>query len=812
MKKTLRIIALRLSRSWPVMTVVSVLATGLALAWWQFDMLEISDDERSAYDDGVKKFTGKPWFPFGAVKRSEDIIIIAIDDKTFQEVEQLEGLRQRYGSWPYDRVIYADVFEYVHRAGAKQVLFDAILDNPKGDGTGDLALSQTLVEQGIPLSLGFNVTATASPFPKVEAPVNVPLIVKRPSAPPLQTVDAGSAPPDDETFPSDPPEDFPSPTPDALAQADAARSAKAAASLLESAQLYAFPVELKGGLTLSPLPSEAEVTATGDKTGRALPRHPVPTIEVLRRAVSGYGLVLQEEDEDGKMRKTRFAYTDGTNTYVTFPVAAAADAFGADSITLEPGKLTIGPRSYAIDRDGSAWIDYGGPLDERFRSISLIDVLKLKERNQGQALFKDKYVFVAGFALGTGDGGRATPLESAVPGVVKQAATFDNLLHGGFITDAPLWVSVLFSFFICFLSCALVLVVRNVFVDVGWPALLYVGFFLLTGSFLVITHVHVLSAMPGFAGTVASVMAVAWERLFANRERERYKEMFRAYMEEDLVDLMIEGKALPRLDGETRQVTAFFSDIKGFSTVSEQFRADPRGLMTFLNRYLSAVTPALRRHGACIDKYIGDAVVALFGAPIPSTTHALQACKGALAVQAVLAELRAQFAKEGLPDIYTRIGVNTDTLLVGNIGSDDLLDYTAIGDGMNLAARLEAANKNYGTLILIGENTFEAVKADVVAREVDTVKVAGKTIAVRIYELVGLAGAVDEQRLAVIAAYAEALALYRARRFSDALRAFDLVLALDAGDGPSKTLKSRCFQYGLNPPPPDWDGSVALEK
>jgi adenylate cyclase len=204
--------------------------------------------------------------------------------------------------------------------------------------------------------------------------------------------------------------------------------------------------------------------------------------------------------------------------------------------------------------------------------------------------------------------------------------------------------------------------------------------------------------------------------------------------------------------------------------------------------------------------------VALFGAPVQTPTHALQACKGALEVQRVLAELRKEFAAEGLPDIYTRIGINTDTLLVGNIGSDDLLDYTAIGDGMNLAARLEAANKNYDTLILIGQNTYDVVKADVVAREVDTVKVAGKTISTRIYELVGLPGEVTTDTLAALDAYALALALYRNRRFAEAQNAFDRVLALRPSDGPSKTLKSRCFQFSLNPPPPDWDGSVALEK
>jgi adenylate cyclase len=460
-RKALRVISLRFGRNWLVMLGVSFISTALSFVWWNFDLLEISDDERAAYDDGVKKFTGKAWFPWGAVKQSDDIVIVAIDDKTFAEVEKLEGLRQRYGSWPYDRVIYADVFEYLQQAGAKQVVFDAILDNMKGDGTGDLALGETLKEQAIPLTLGFNVSATAPALPKVEAPVNHPPPVKQLRR--LQPLDEPPPPPPgDEQFPAD--EQFPDESAGPVDAGSAADRAEAEARVLSerlaaNAAVYAFPVEVRGDLKLPTLPEQDEVTPTGEKTGRMLAANPVMTIDAVRDAVSGYGLVLQEEDEDGKMRRTRFAYTDGTNTYVTFPVAAAADAFGADKVVIEPGKLTIGPRSYAIDRDGAAWIDYGGKLSDRFPSISLVDVLKLKERKDPGTRFKDKYVFLAGFALGTGDGGRATPLESATPGVVKQAATFDNLLHDGFITDAPLWASVLFTFMMCFLSCALVLVV-----------------------------------------------------------------------------------------------------------------------------------------------------------------------------------------------------------------------------------------------------------------------------------------------------------------------------------------------------------------
>lgn len=240
---------------------VSVLATLISCggSWIYRDQRR----RRSAYDDGVKKFTGKTWFPWGAVKQSDDIIIVAIDDKTFKEIEELEGLRQRYGSWPYDRVIYADVFEYLHQAGAKRIIFDAILDNMKGDGTGNLALGQTLTENAIPLYLGFNVSATARPMPKVETPVNHP---------PLQKVAKALEPvkPDEprRTKRSSPRRSYvggvPAEPGDAgvdpsKAEADAKRQDE---KLAASARVYAFPVEVKGGLTLPPLPEQEEVIAS----------------------------------------------------------------------------------------------------------------------------------------------------------------------------------------------------------------------------------------------------------------------------------------------------------------------------------------------------------------------------------------------------------------------------------------------------------------------------------------------------------------------------------------------------------------------
>jgi adenylate cyclase len=819
MRRALELIRLRLGRSWLLIATHSTLAMIFAGLWWEFDVMEISDDERGAYDDGLKAFTlpkraplkfVQQRFGLGKLVRSEDVMVVALDDGTMEYVAKDEFLSQRYGrNLPFDRIIWADLVTYLSKAGARAIVFDMFMNEPSSNGLGDLAFAKALDSIDTPVILGFTTAVTAKPLPKVEPTTRRP--VGKIPEPPQREVPEGE-------FPEDP-----TPEEKAALEKLAEDNRK-----IWAAKAYSMPVVMKD-LEVSAFPPVHERDKDGQPTGKEFAKYPMPAIPNVLEAADAFGSVTEEEDEDGKLRRTAFAYTDGTNTYPTLPVAALATLEGATEVQIEKGLLTIGKREIRINQDGTAEIHYGGRLADRFTMIPLVNVVHrflqcTKEdqtnvdcaggdisRDAFAAQFKGKVIVVGGIAAGTGDS-KATPLESATPGLVKQAATIDNLLNDQFIIAAPAWASWLFAFFIAALSVSLVLVVRNTFVDIGWPVLLYVGFFAITGSFLVATRIHVLSALPGLAGTVASILATTWERLFARKERERIKELFQNYMEADLVELMVEQKTLPALEGQNLNVTAFFSDIKGFSTFSELLKDRPQELMHLLNRYLSVVTPQLTRQGACIDKYIGDAVVALFGAPVSYTDHPLRACRAALDVQKAIGELREQLRNEGLPDVYTRIGLNTGTMMVGNIGSQQLLDFTAIGDEMNLAARLEGANKNYGTLIMMGPGTYERVRHGVEARELDKVRVAGKNNAVTVYELVGMKGDLSTQAKRVLDLYAQALALYRGRKFTQAKELLGKALEVDQNDGPSKRLLSVCTEYERQPPFPEWDGVSTLEK
>jgi class 3 adenylate cyclase len=298
------------------------------------------------------------------------------------------------------------------------------------------------------------------------------------------------------------------------------------------------------------------------------------------------------------------------------------------------------------------------------------------------------------------------------------------------------------------------------------------------------------------------------------RERERIKETFGKYVAPAIVEDLLRNPQALALGGERRALTVYFSDIKGFTTLSESM--PPEELVRFLNRYLTAMTEAISAAGGIVDKYIGDAVVAFWTRPFHEGNHALAACRAALANQRTVKEVRQTFEREDLRRLEIRIGLSTGEAVVGNIGSNQIRGYTAIGDIVNLGARLEGQNKSYGTGILISEATRALAGDGIVACELDLIRVVGKKQPVRVYELVGLAGEVETDELDAVARFERALARYRERRFEDAL-----ALLGGAGEGASSepettrrrtrrareaALAERCRACLAAPPPEGWDG------
>ncbi len=251
-----------------------------------------------------------------------------------------------------------------------------------------------------------------------------------------------------------------------------------------------------------------------------------------------------------------------------------------------------------------------------------------------------------------------------------------------------------------------------------------------------------------------------------------------------------------------------FSDVRGFTTISEKL--DPTKLSDILNAYLTPMTRIVFETKGTLDKYMGDAIMAFWGAPIELPQHAKQACECALLMMKKLAVICSEFRAQGLPDIDIGIGINTGDMSVGNMGSDIVRSYTVMGDSVNLGSRLEGINKEYGTHIIISQFTFDEVKSEFTCREIDWVRVKGKKEPVRIFELVG-DKTVDQSTVSKLESFQKGFDLYHKAQFQEAMTHFQAACDIDPKDGPSKLYVKRCSYFISEPPPSDWDGVYEMK-
>jgi len=311
---------------------------------------------------------------------------------------------------------------------------------------------------------------------------------------------------------------------------------------------------------------------------------------------------------------------------------------------------------------------------------------------------------------------------------------------------------------------------------------------------------------PFLAGTAALAMTVGYRFVVADREERFLRSSFGLYLAPQVIETMLASEQMPALGGEMRNVTVFFSDIAGFSSFSE--RMTPAALVALMNEYLSAMTDIIERHGGYVDKYIGDSIVAVFGAPLEDRDHARSAVHAALECRARLEELNRDndiFRGERLAH---RIGLNSGEALVGNIGSRRRFNYTVMSDAVNVASRLEGANKYFSTSIMASEMTVALTGETFFWRELDAIRVKGRADPVKIYEPLAAAGQQTAEQAKVAAAYAEGLAFWRARQFDSARQCFDRVADTDP---PSALFSRRARQFAENPPPQDWAPVNVLE-
>ena len=557
---------------------------------------------------------------------------------------------------------------------------------------------------------------------------------------------------------------------------------------------------------------KAERSDSGPVQAAAHPGVKLP-IPVLAQQARGLGVINLSADADGPTRRLPLLGQVQGNLVPHLSLAVARYVLGGSELAMRDDRLQIGDSSVPLDADGNLLIKWHGSLEQTYHAkrYSIGRVLQaFAQQEKGDrpdldaSLFKDKIVFIAGTAAGLYDL-RVTPFSSATPGVLIHMAALDNLLHGQGLQAAPSWFSLSILLLLCLVSAGAFMLFPSYPVKFGVTiglALAYYG--LVAHAFA--GHERWLDLVfPEVALALTFGTAATVEYVTEGKQRRLMRAAFDKYMSSEVVEEIMRNPAAIKLGGEKKEISILFSDIAGFTTISEKM--SPEDLVALLNRYLSAMTTIIKTtHRGNVNKYLGDGIMALFGTPLNDPQHASLACYAALDCQVELARLRQVWKQEGLPEIGARIGINSGPCIVGNMGSEERMEYTVTGDSVNLASRLEGASKYYDTLILIGQRTAELAKNDVEVREIDLLRVKGKKDPVVVFELLARKGQVEEKKRRVIDVYLEGLAAYKVRNFSIACAKFSEAVTLDPSDGPSRVYLDRATNYCQTPPSADWDG------
>ena len=564
------------------------------------------------------------------------------------------------------------------------------------------------------------------------------------------------------------------------------------------------------------------IVMLGEDPRRFLPELPglVGAVPVLGEAAAGLGLVTLTADVDGIVRRVPLVGAVAGQLLPSLALEAIRVATGTDKVFVRSGPsgitdIRLGGVDIPVDEDGRAWVRYGLPDPDQF--VRAADVLTGKvppERLQGHM------VFIGASAAALGDI-KPAPIVGAMPGVEIQASLLQTLVSSS-VLRRP--VEVVRAENLTLLVVGLVLAWTGPFLRAGFlPALLGLAVALGLGvTWYAFRYHQVLvdgSYLAGAFGVLLFWLAMA--RYVREESRRRtIRNAFSRYLSPVMVDRLTSSARALNLGGERRELTILFSDIRGFTTLSERYEQDPEGLTELLSRYFTAMTLIIQENSGTIDKYIGDAIMAFWNAPLPVGQHPRQACLAALRMREGLVELNRALAEEARArggeavPIRIGIGLNTGVCFVGNMGSEQRFNYSVIGDPVNVASRIEGRCKTYGFDIVVGEAT-RAGAPDLAALEIDRVRLMGKTTTTCLFALVGDAEVAAGERFGELAGeHADMLAAYRRRDWEGAMQKLRRCHHLGQPYG----LQDFYEIYGLRialfmtePPPEDWDGSIVAE-
>ena len=524
-------------------------------------------------------------------------------------------------------------------------------------------------------------------------------------------------------------------------------------------------------------------------------------------------------DEDGVQRRAVAVGGWGDLSAASLPLAGAWLASDAPR-RVEAGRVVLGSSTQDLDTHGGFYLNFRGLPNQPYRTVPPGDLIQMgrwledglapeqwpPEGRTRLAQLKDAIV-VYGAHLAGAEDTVSSPLSGKQLGPEYQATILDNLLHGDGRVAVSRRTNATLLLVLCVLAGALGTLVRGR----GWPhlpalALLALLVALAYGLFSAGRVVDLFTPALGLLLTWGGTGVL---RLVTEGRRNKWLEStFSRYVSPDVVEALKKNPALLALGGRRRDLTVLFSDVARFTKISEELGADQ--VVRLLNRYLTTQSEQVMATGGVIDKFIGDAVMAFWGDPLDTPDHALRAIRAALRCQAVLPTLQPLLEELGLKDFHMRIGVNSGPALVGNMGSEERFDYTCMGDTVNLASRLEGANKAFGTRLIVGEATYRMVHDQVLVKRLAELRVVGRKEPVRVYEVLSLREDAGPELSAHVGAFDQA---------HEALRRGDLDAAeghlaeagrLRPGDGATAWLASLAASMRAGAAPFPWDGSVSL--
>jgi adenylate cyclase len=665
---------------------------------------------------------------------------------------------EKLGQWPWPRTRIADLVTELTRLGAVVIAFDAVLSEPDR----------------------LNPAAAAEAFPQLDEETRAKL---------------RSLPSNDQIL------------------ADAIRQSRVV--LGESG----LPEEIAALDKTLPVTGLAML---GEEPQRFMFEFPglLRNVPVLEHAAAGRGLFTIKPERDGIVRRVPMIMLAQGQTMpsLTFEMLRVATGSGTILIKAEKaGIKSLGIKGVQIptDHNGQLWVHYA-----RNDASIYVPAINVLEKNVAPDMIAGKLVLIGTSAVGLNDI-KTTPVSRAMPGVEIHAQVLESALTGAVISQPNNGIAL--EFMAAMLFGLLVIAFAPLF---GPVSLVIVG-----GAFaslLVGTSVYFYTQqrlLIDFTYPLMSTTAIYLTLIFSSfvreqAQRRQIRSAFGQYLSPALVEQLAQSPEKLVLGGEEREMTIMFSDMRGFTSISETYKNDPQGLTALMNRFLTPLTNAILKRKGTIDKYMGDAIMAFWNAPLDDKDHELNACEAALDMLERVDELnqaREQEAKEeGRPFIPLNagIGLNTGTCVVGNMGSDQRFDYSVFGDSVNLASRLEGQSKEYGFPIIIGSRTALAVKDRFAILELDFIMVKGKKEPEVIYAIAGREDTAQSgrfQRLRNLTI--EMLACYRNRDWEGALAAIERGRKTDEANSLEllySLYEARIRDYLENPPPEDWSGAFAL--